>query len=263
MTQALPHFVDKGPIVKRQAFRTLVQTMLINGTIELVHNTSAPGSSAKKSGGWRPVIDLSSLNALLELPHFTMETAESIRRSPAGRLVHTNRSGGCILPHPNPLPNTMGFHQGYDGGQSVCAWHGHQPMSVPGRLADILDISRSLSPRHRSGAPTLPRNGPVDSLEEVRLDSHTEFHLSGVSIRPNFFPSDSDINPAQAGGTGPYVADAVCLFAATEKLVPLGRLQLLLMCQQEGIASRARHIPGKLNVLADVLSHPTQMSGTE
>ena len=93
-------------------------------------------------------------------------------------------------------------------------------MSVPGRLADILDISRSVFPGHRSGAPTLPRNGLVDSREEVRYDSHTEVHLSGVSVRPNFIPSKSDIralsqdrgsysiNPAQAGGTGPYVADA-------------------------------------------------------
>ena len=39
--------------------------------------------------------------------------------------------------------------------------------------------------------------------------------------------------------------------------------QLLLMCQQEGITLISRHIPGKLNVLADVLSRPTQMSGTE
>ena len=87
MTRTPSHFVDKGHIVKRQALRTLVQTNLINGTIELVHDTSAPGYYSrlflvpKTSGGWRPVIDLSSLNAFLELPHFTMETAESIRRS--------------------------------------------------------------------------------------------------------------------------------------------------------------------------------------
>ena len=165
--------------------------------------------------------------------------------SPSGRLGHINRSGRCLFPHPNPprlqkvsslsdsrchlpvqgttiwpLPSTVGFHQGYDGSQSVGSWHGHQPVSVPGRLADILDISRSVSPRHRSGSPTVPHNGPVDSREEVRLDSHTEVHLSGVSVRPYFFPGNSDIgalsqdrgsysiNPAPAGGTGPYMADA-------------------------------------------------------
>ena len=87
MTRALSHFVNKGPNVKTQALRTLVQTMLINGTIELVHDTSAPGFYSRlflapqKSEGWRPLIDLSSLNAFLELLHFTMETAESIRQS--------------------------------------------------------------------------------------------------------------------------------------------------------------------------------------
>ena len=116
------------------------------------------------------------------------------------------------------LASFPSFHQGYDGGQSVSAWH--QPVSDPRRLADILDISRSMSSRHRSGSPTLPHNGPVDSREEVRLDSHTEVHLSGVSVHLSFFPSDShigalsldcgsySINPAKAGGTGPYVADA-------------------------------------------------------
>ncbi len=33
----------------------------------------------KSTGGWRPVIDLSSLNKFLVVPKFSMETAESIR----------------------------------------------------------------------------------------------------------------------------------------------------------------------------------------
>ena len=39
--------------------------------------------------------------------------------------------------------------------------------------------------------------------------------------------------------------------------------KLLLMCQANHIVLRARHIPGRLNVLADILSRPSQMSGTE
>ena len=38
---------------------------------------------------------------------------------------------------------------------------------------------------------------------------------------------------------------------------------LLLMCQANQIVLRARHILGKLNVLADIQSRPSQMSGTE
>ena len=39
--------------------------------------------------------------------------------------------------------------------------------------------------------------------------------------------------------------------------------ELLLMCQANQIVLRARHIPGRLNVLADILSRPSQTSGTE
>ena len=38
---------------------------------------------------------------------------------------------------------------------------------------------------------------------------------------------------------------------------------LLLMCQANLIVLRARHIPGRLNVLADILLRHSQMSGTE
>ena len=34
---------------------------------------------SKKSGGWRPIIDLSVLNKFLRVPHFKMETVQSIR----------------------------------------------------------------------------------------------------------------------------------------------------------------------------------------
>ena len=33
----------------------------------------------KKSGGWRPVIDLSRLNRYILTPHFKMETLDSVR----------------------------------------------------------------------------------------------------------------------------------------------------------------------------------------
>ena len=39
--------------------------------------------------------------------------------------------------------------------------------------------------------------------------------------------------------------------------------ELLLMCQANQIVLWARYIPRRLNVLADILSRPSQMSGTE
>ena len=66
--------------------RSLIQSMQQN-IVEVVCDTTSPGFYShlflvpKKSGGWRPVIDLSFLNSVLEIPHFTMESAESIQRS--------------------------------------------------------------------------------------------------------------------------------------------------------------------------------------
>ena len=68
-----------------------VQTLLSKRAVEIVHNpTAIPGFYSrlflvpKKTGGMRPVFDLSILNTFLVIPHFKMETNRSIR--------------GCICP---------------------------------------------------------------------------------------------------------------------------------------------------------------------
>ena len=64
-----------------------VQSLLSKGAVELVHNQDSPGfygrlfTVPKASGGWRPVLDLSTLNTYLVHRHFRMETAGSIRDS--------------------------------------------------------------------------------------------------------------------------------------------------------------------------------------
>ena len=46
---------------------------------------------AMKTGGWRPVIDLSFLNLYLDFPTFRMETTQSIRNSlEVGQWMHTS-----------------------------------------------------------------------------------------------------------------------------------------------------------------------------
>ena len=87
LTGAPSAFVDKGSIMKRPSLRSLIQSMQQNNVVEVVCDTTSPGCYShlflvpKKSGGWRPDIDLSFLNSFLEIPHFTMESAESIQRS--------------------------------------------------------------------------------------------------------------------------------------------------------------------------------------
>ena len=73
--------------MKRTTLRSLIQSMQQNNIVEVVRDATSPRCYshlflvAKKSGGWGPVIDLSFLNSFLEIPHFTMESAESIPRS--------------------------------------------------------------------------------------------------------------------------------------------------------------------------------------
>ena len=66
-----------------QALLTQVEALLLKSAIEPVLAVT-PGFysrlflAPKKSGEWRPVIDLSTLNTFLEAPHFKMETVHSI-----------------------------------------------------------------------------------------------------------------------------------------------------------------------------------------
>lgn len=93
-------FIDRPPLtrspmessrtyslVKKLALQEQVRVLLDKNAIEIVRHHHSLGFYShlflvpKASGGWRPVIDLSFLNRFLEVPTFTMDTAESIRAS--------------------------------------------------------------------------------------------------------------------------------------------------------------------------------------
>ena len=82
------------------------------------------------------------------------------------------------------------------------------------------------------------------SYQHARFSRHTQSHapLAAEAYGPD--------GPGRVSGTR-----AIQLCRRTKRL--------LLMCQDNHIVFRARHIPGRLTVLADILSRPTQMSGTE
>jgi len=98
-------------------------------------------------------------------------------------------------------------------------------------------------------------NNRENTSQRTRVRSHTQSH---APLAAQAYGSDSPgcvrqfhysyIN--KQGGT-----QSIQLCRLTQKL--------LLMCQANQIVLRARHIPGKLNVLADILSRPYQISDTK
>lgn len=73
--------------VKNSVLHQAVMDLVSKRAIELVSNVNSPGFYSrlflvpKKTGEWRPVIDLSALNRFIECPTFKMETPEFVRTS--------------------------------------------------------------------------------------------------------------------------------------------------------------------------------------
>ena len=85
--QAPPHLVTcYSDVIKQQALDEMIDKLLLKQAVEPV----PPGEQGhysrvflrpKRTGGWRLIIDLKPLNALLEAPPFKMDTCQHIRRS--------------------------------------------------------------------------------------------------------------------------------------------------------------------------------------
>jgi ribonuclease HI len=73
--------------VRQATLTTIVDDLLAKNAVEPVTDPSSPGFYSrlffvpKKTGGNRPIIDLSQLNLLLDVPKFRMESVHSIRAS--------------------------------------------------------------------------------------------------------------------------------------------------------------------------------------
>ena len=88
LTRVIPQFLRKSPTdpEKIRLLQQDVESMLEKRAIEPVSSHHPKGGYysriflvQKKSGGWRPVIDLSRLNRYILSPHFKMETIDSVR----------------------------------------------------------------------------------------------------------------------------------------------------------------------------------------
>ena len=237
-------FVDKGSIVKHTAPPVTGRVHATNNVVEVVCDTTSPRCYSY---------------LFLEIPHFTMESAESIQRYlPRDTWVSSIDFCGYLFPHTHPqrLPkmssfsgsghhisipgtvvylfsSTLGILQDYDRDQNAGTRDGHQSLSVPGRLAHLFTISWPVPPRHCTSAQSLPHNGPPLSRQEVGTDPKTEIPFSGIPVRPGFLPSHSNsgsISQNQAliclfllsqGGCAHTWQILLGLFASTEKMIPL------------------------------------------
>ena len=89
-----------------------VDGMLLKGVIVPVKNVTSPGFYSrlflvpKKSGGWRPVIDLSAHNRFIRIPSFKMETAEFIRGHLQKSAPSISRTHISISRWPHKLTST-------------------------------------------------------------------------------------------------------------------------------------------------------------
>ena len=106
------------------------------------------------------------------------------------------------------------------------------------------------------GVVCMDNNREITSHQRGRVGSHTQTHDPLVAEaygldNPGWFRNSTVIFYInKQGGTRSI---QLCRQA----------MRLLLMCQDNQIVLRSRHIPGRLNVLADILSRPTQISGRE
>ena len=139
------------------------------------------------------------------------ECGKHLAISPSRRLGHFHRSCGCLFPYtlPQRLPkislisdsgqnipipvtavwpfsSTLGIHQDYDRDQNAGIRDGHQSLSVLGRLARLITISRPVPPRHCTTAQSPSHGGHPDSRQDIGTDPKTEIPFSGIPIRVSF-----------------------------------------------------------------------------
>ena len=179
---------------RAQALRQEVETMLAKGALEIARDPG-PGFYSrlflveKASGGWRPVIDLSHVNELVQLTPFKMETAASILLSvregdflasldlkyayfqipihPSSRKLLRFTLEGTVYPVLRAVDRSPGLHQGLRSRVGVGALSWGQTSLLSGRLVGSLLLGAG----SQAGRPVAPLDlshpWDCDKREEV------------------------------------------------------------------------------------------------
>ena len=181
-----------------------VQSLLAKRAIKQVTTQTLGSYSSlfvvpKKDGGWRPVIDLKSLNTYLRIPHFKMEGIQSLRDilsqgdfmtkldlQDAYLTVPMNKQIRQLLhfvwediPPIRAGPSPVGFYETVETGSSISKGTGHPPPHLPGRHAADGSVREAVTVPCRDNKWALTPPGIHPELQEVPHRSKTDNGIPG------------------------------------------------------------------------------------
>ena len=166
----------------------------------------------KATGGWRPIIDLSTLDGFVTITRFQMETVPLVLGSVWMFSVDFKDAYFQIPIHPDsqlypvccrksgvsslgslfwPVVGFSGLHQSLLPCIGVGSSTGDPPALVSGLLVSCGGVSSLSSPSSRSPAPVMPGTGDCSHLGEIRpgafqsspvILGHGDRHLSGEGL---------------------------------------------------------------------------------
>ena len=206
--------------------------------VELVRNQTSLGFFnqlflvPKPNNKWRPILDLSKLNLFLKVEKFKMETPETIRTSPTGRVGHLSRLQGCLLPHTNtgtiqeisqisypgpdlsvqssslwPVHSPHGVHCNSQRGETDGRTSGYKDPPVPRRLVGESQIQTRLPPPYSDSSQNLPGPRLAGEFRKIRAGTQTSLRLCRLPIRPQVRPGQTDSGPvAKPSGQNTSIA---------------------------------------------------------
>ena len=217
LSRVVPQFLRRTPTdpEKIRLLESEVQSMLDKHAIEPV-SSDHPKSGfysrlflvRKKSGGWRPVIDLSRLNRHVITPHFKMETLDSVRLSLRKHdwaiSLDLTDAYFHIPIHPKSrrylrfhfmgktyqfralafglAPAPYVFSRIVKAVVKHFSTHGYASSFIPRRLAPAVSVSSCVSVSQRSTSEYGVVPGICSQLRQVGASSQSEIFFPGSSF---------------------------------------------------------------------------------
>ncbi len=194
----------------------------------------------KKTGGWRPIIDLSQLNKSIVSTNFN---DGDVRQSPSvsecGGLGHVFRPDGCLFPYLNtssvqalpsvcisrggvPVPSTsvrpmhgsICLLQGSEGYAPLYTSAGYSSSRLSGRLASTSQFQGDGRETHTSSPIRDSTYGVCSQLGQIGADTYTGVCIPGRQVQPVTGVNRAVFGPCFADSRTDHVpAASTCCFS--------------------------------------------------